>query len=191
MSDVLTERLNAVLPRIISDDFLGGSGLGNEIAFYIFDYPPEEEIRIREHVAFLVEQAPKKRVGLRLSHVNLFDLVIGHLQSRNLVDRAVAMQKEKGDAVLLKSLESVLDAEKLAPVFVEAARPQDNDVVLVSGIGSVWPVLRSHTLLNNLHARVGATPLIMFYPGRYDGVSLRLFNRVESNNYYRAFKLVP
>lgn len=191
MSDRLTERLNAVLPRITSDEFLSGSGLGNEIAFYIFDYPAEDELRIREQIAFLVEHAPMRRPGLRINHVNLFDLVIDHLKVRNLLDRAVVMQKDKGDAQLLKSLEKVLDAEKLAPVFVEAAKPQESDIVLISGIGSVWPVLRSHTLLNNLHARMGATPLVMFYPGKYDGLSLRLFNKVESNNYYRAFKLVP
>ena len=47
MSDPLHERLNKILPRVISDAFLSGSGLGNEIAFYIFDYPPEDELRVR------------------------------------------------------------------------------------------------------------------------------------------------
>lgn len=191
MSDALTDRLNAVLPRITSPEFLSGSGLGNEIAFYVFDYPAEEELRVREHVAFLVEQAPKKRPGLRVNHVNLFDVVIDHLKSRNLLDRAIKKQQLEGDDSLLKSLKTVLDAEKIAPVFVEAAKPKDHDLVLVSGVGSVWPVLRTHTLLNNLHAPMGTTPLVIFYPGKYDGLSLRLFNKVESKNYYRAFKLVP
>lgn len=191
MSDALTDRLNAVLPRITSPEFLSGSGLGNEIAFYIFDYPAEEELRVREHVAFLVEQAPKKRPGLRINHVNLFDVVIDHLKSRNLLDRAIKKQQLEGDGSLLKSLKTVLDAEKIAPVFVEAAKPKDHDLVLVSGVGSVWPVLRTHTLLNNLHAPMGTTPLVIFYPGKFDGLSLRLFNKVESKNYYRAFKLVP
>ena len=31
----------------------------------------------------------------------------------------------------------------------------------------------------------------MFYPGRYDGQSLRLFGKLKNTNYYRAFKLVP
>jgi hypothetical protein len=191
MSDALKDRLNAVLPRITSPEFLSGSGLGNEIAFYIFDYPAEEELRVREHVSFLVDQAPRKRPGLRVNHVNLFDVVIDHLKSRNLLDRAIKKQQLEGDDSLLKSLKTVLDAEKIAPVFVEAARPKDHDLVLVSGVGSVWPVLRTHTLLNNLHAPMGTTPLVIFYPGKYDGLSLRLFNKVESKNYYRAFKLVP
>ena len=76
-------------------------------------------------------------------------------------------------------------------VFAEVAKPEQHDLVIVSGVGSVWPLLRSHTLLNNLQPVMGNTPLVMFYPGRYDGQSLRLFGKIKSNNYYRAFKLVP
>ena len=82
-------------------------------------------------------------------------------------------------------------AEKLAPVFAETAQPGKHDLVLVSGVGSVWPLLRAHSLLNNLHTVMGQTPLVLFYPGRYDGQSLRLFGKMRNNNYYRAFKLVP
>ena len=76
-------------------------------------------------------------------------------------------------------------------MFGEVAQPASHDLVIVSGIGSVWPLLRSHALLNNLQAVMGRTPLLMFFPGRYDGQSLRLFGKIKSNNYYRAFKLVP
>lgn len=191
MTERLTERLNAVLPRVTSPEFLSGSGIGNEIAFYIFDYPPEDELRVREHVKFLLGHIPKQRPGLRVSHVDLFDLVIEYLKGRNLLDRSLKMQRDRGDQHLLKALAPILDAEKIAPIFVEKAQPGTHDLVLVTGVGSVWPVLRSHNLLNNLHARMGKTPLVMFYPGRYDGQSLRLFGKVKSNNYYRAFKLVP
>jgi hypothetical protein len=78
----------------------------------------------------------------------------------------------------------------LFAVFAEFAKPEQYDLVIVSGVGSVWPLLRSHTLLNNLQPVMGKTPLVMFYPGRYDGQSLRLFGKIKSNNYYRAFKLV-
>lgn len=190
MSDLLTQRLNKILPRIISDDFLRGSGIGNEIAFYIFDYPPEEELRVREHIRFLLDHIPKQRPGLRVKHINLFDFVLDYLKSRNLLDKALQMQRESGDEAILKALAGPLHENKLAKRLTEVAQPHKHNLVLVSGAGSVWPLLRSHTLLNNLHPVMGETPLVMFYPGRYDGQSLKLFGRLKNNNYYRAFKLV-
>ena len=191
MSDALTERLNEILPKIISDGFLSGSGIGKEIPFYIFEYPPEAELRVRDHIRFLLEHIPKQRPDLRVRHVNLFDLLIDYLKERKLLERSFQMQQEKGDEALLKALRAPLHEDKLAQVFARAAQPDQHDLVLVSGVGSVWPLLRSHSLLNNLHPVLGKTPLVMFYPGRYDGQSLRLFGKLKSNNYYRAFKLVP
>jgi hypothetical protein len=191
MSTDLQERLNQILPRVTSDDFLSGAGIGNEIGFYIFDYPHEEELVVREHVRFLLEHIPKAKPGLRVTHVNLFDLVLDYLRARNLLDRSLQMQREKGNETLMKALRAALHENKLAQVFEQAARPKNSDLVLVSGVGSVYPLLRSHTLLNNLHPIMGETPLMIFYPGRYDGQSLRLFGKLKNNNYYRAFKLVP
>jgi hypothetical protein len=191
MSAGLQERLNQILPRITSDDFLGGAGIGNEIGFYIFDYSPDEELVVREHIRFLLEHIPKAKPGLRVTHVNLFDLVIGYLRSRNLLDRSLQMQREKGNDALMQALRAALHEHKLAQVFEQEAHPREHDLVLVSGVGSVFPLMRSHTLLNNLHPIMGETPLVLFYPGRYDGQSLRLFGKLKNNNYYRAFKLVP
>lgn len=203
MSDALDKRLDQILPTITTDEFLKATGLGNEIAFHIFDYPPEEEIRVRKHVQWLMEQISKKRPGIKVVHVNLFDFVIGHLRERRLLDRAFQIQRDKGDEALRAALRGPLHEEKLAKAFAKVAKPEENDLVLVSGVGSVYPLLRSHTLLNNLHSIMGQTPLLMFYPGRYDGVSLRLFGKttlsVGSNSaggrrqdsYYRAFRLIP
>jgi len=190
MSDHLTERLNGILPKLISDELLSGSGLGNEIGFYVFDYPAEEELRVREHIQFLLDHLPKEKPGLRVKHVNLFDLVIDHLKSRNLLDRAIQMQRTQGDEAMFKALSAPLHESRLAQVFAEVAQPGQHDLVLVSGVGSVWPLLRSHALLNNLHPLMGNTPLVMFYPGKYDQLTLQLFGILASKNYYRAFKLV-
>ncbi len=191
MTDSLTQRLNDILPKVISTEFLSGKGLGNEIAFYIFDYPPEAELRIREHIQFLMSHIPKNRPGLRVKHINLFDLIVDHLRERNLLEKSFQMQRDKGDKAIEKALSGPLKSEKLVQIFEGVARPEEQDLVIVSGVGSVWPLVRSHNLLNNLQTVMGQTPLVMFYPGRYDGQALRLFGKIKSNNYYRAFKLVP
>lgn len=186
----LNERLNRILDRVTSDDFLAGRGLGNEIPFYAFDYPPRDELEVREHVAFLLAQIPKKRPGTRVKHINLLELIVAHLQERKLYDKAIQRQNDKGDDALLKDLRSPLDATKIAKVFIKEAAPDRNDMVFVTGVGSAYPMLRTHSLLNNLHPLMGSTPLVLFYPGVYDGQSLRLFGELKDKPYYRAFRLV-
>lgn len=200
MSEVTLQRLNQILPRITADAFLKGHGIGNEISFYLFDYPPEDELKVREHIAFILAQLPKLKQGLKVVHVNLFDFLLDYLDERKLLEKSLQLQQDKGDAALLKALKGVLHEEKIAQRFSEVARPQEQDLVLVSGVGSAYPLLRSHTLLNNLHAIMGQTPLVMFYPGRYDQTSLRLFGKTglagtvpeerKQVNYYRAFRLI-
>jgi hypothetical protein len=191
MSSTLAERLNQLIPRLTSEEFLKGKGIGNEIAFHIFDYPPEDELQVRDYLPTLLEHLPKAKHGLRVRHVNLFDFVLDYLKSRKLLDKSIQMQREKGDEALRKALAGPLHETKIGAIFAELVQPESFDLVIVSGVGSVWPLLRSHSLLNNLHSVMGKTPLVLFYPGRYDGQSLRLFGKLKSNNYYRAFKLVP
>jgi hypothetical protein len=191
MSEGLTNRLNQILPTVTSEAFLSGNGIGNEIAFYIFDYPPEDELRVRDHIQFLLDHIPRHKPNIRVSHINLLDFVLDHLRKRKLLDKAIEMQKTKGDAFVQKQLATILHPNKIALEFSVLAQPDQHDLVLVSGVGSVYPMLRAHSLLNNLHAVMGQTPLVVFYPGRYDGQSLRLFGKLTNGNYYRAFKLVP
>jgi hypothetical protein len=204
VSDPLNDRLNKILPRLVADDFLGGGGIGNEIAFYVFDYPPEHELRVREHIRSLLDSISKKRPNLRVKHVNLFDFVLDHLRSRKYLDKALEMQRAKGDEAVKKALAGPLHPEKLAPLFAEVARPAEHGLVLVSGVGSVYPLMRTSSLLSNLQRVMGGTPLVLFYPGRYDQMTLKLFGKLglsatfegagkarKSEHYYRAFRLVP
>src|SRR5207302_10864602 len=100
MTDGLTDRLNQILPTITSDAFLCGKGLGNEIAFYIFDYPPEAELSVSEHLQFVLDHLPRTRPGLRVCHVHLQDFVLTYIRQRHLIDKAIAMQQTKGDAFI-------------------------------------------------------------------------------------------
>ena len=190
MTSDFNERIDKILDRLTSDAFLQGKGLGNEIPFYAFDYPPERELEVRAHIAFLLAQIPKRRPGLRFVHINLFELIVRHLKNRGFYEKALVMQQQKGDEATLKALAAPLDAGKLAAVFADEAKPADHDLVLVSGVGSAYPLLRTHNLLNNLHHHLGSTPLVLFYPGVYDGQSLRLFGTLQDKPYYRAFRLI-
>ena len=191
MSTKFEARLNQVLLRLVSPDVLSNRGAGGEIGFWIFDYPPEQEMQMRSWITDVIEPGlTKQKPGIRFKLVDLFELVIALLEERNLLDKAFAKQMKEGDEAVLKSLRSVLKEDKLAARLVEIAGVQDLDLLLIKGVGSVYPMLRTHTLLSALHPHMRDKPLVMFYPGRYDGQSLRLFSKLTDDNYYRAFSLV-
>jgi len=191
MSTKFEERLNQVLPRLASPDVLSNRGAGGEIGFWVFDYPPEQEMQMRAWITDVIEpELPKRKPGIRFKVIDLFEFVIELLEERTLLDKAFAKQMNEGDEAVLKSLRPVLKEDKLAARLVEVAGLQNLDLLLIKGVGAVYPMLRTHTLLSALHPHMRDKPLVMFYPGRYDGQSLRLFNKLTDDNYYRAFSLV-
>ena len=186
------KRLNQILPRLTSRDFLDSKGLGNEIGFWIFDYPPEQELEMRSFLAETVLPALSKQVpALRADTIDLLQFVTGLLEERNLLDKAMDMQLSKGDDSALAALRSVLKEHKIAQKIATQHEIANLDLLILTNVGAVYPMLRTHTLLSALHPIMGNTPLLMFFPGRYDGHSLRLFNTLAEDHYYRAFRLVP
>lgn len=191
MNQQLQSRLDKIPEKLVSDDFLKSQGLGGDISFYIFDYPAEDELQVRSHIDFLQKHMDKKHSHLKLIHINLLDMLLDYLKSRNLLDKVVELQKSKGDDAILKALAGPLHMDKVSKFMVESYPVTEHDIILISGVGSVWPLLRTHNLLNSLHAKLGHKPLVLFYPGEYTGQDMSLFGKIKSNNYYRAFKLVP
>jgi len=187
----LKDRLNQIAEKITSPEFLSGQGLGNEIGFWIFDYPPEHELQVREYLTFLKGVLARQHSDLTVDHVNLLRVMRDYLNERGFLEKAISMQQKKGDEALLKALRGPLHMDKFAPFLIDHSLSHDPDIVLMSGVGSVWPVMRAHSLLNALHGPLGHKPLVLFYPGHYDGQTLTLFNQIASNHYYRAFALVP
>ena len=191
MTTRFEERLNQILPRLVSPDVLSNQGAGGEIGFWIFDYPPEEEMAMRAWLADVIEPGLRKQVpAVRFQTVDLFQLVVDLLDERKLFDKACEMQANKGDAAVLASLRSVLKEDRLAARMTEKLDFTQLDLLIVKGVGAVYPLLRTHTLLSALHPHMRNTPLLMLYPGTYNGQSLSLFNTLSDDNYYRAFRLV-
>lgn len=186
---LLQQRLDSILEKLESPEFLQNLGLGNEIGFYVFDYPAEYELVVREHIQFLTTKLINR--GHNFANINLFESLIELLEQRNLLDRAFKLQQERGDDALFNALKGPLEQNRVADFIAEKAKLDNCAFILLHGLGSAWPMVRGHGLLNALHAKVGSVPTVLFYPGEYDGTTLKPFGQVDSNNYYRAFKLVP
>lgn len=185
-----TERLNAILPRITEDNFIKGRGLGNEIPFYVFDYPPEEELTMRNHVSFILDRMSNQHPNHKVLHIKLFDLMVEYLRERGNLDKSFSLEAEKGSKVLWNALSASVQPDRFIRLLDEKKHLSDFDIILISGVGTIWPWVRAHTLLNNLQSVTGNASVVLFYPGIYNGQSFQLFNRLETNNYYRAFPLV-
>ncbi|WP_448479843.1 DUF1788 domain-containing protein [Pseudoxanthomonas mexicana] len=191
MTDDFRSRLNKIADRLSTDELLSNKGLGNEIGFWIFDYPPERELEVRSFIdGVLLPGMAKRQPALRPAVVNLFNLIIELLEDRKLLGRVLDIQTTKGDAAALTALRPVLKEDKLAERIASQIDFDQVDMLLLTGVGAAYPMLRSHTLLAGLQATMKDKPVVMFYPGRYDGFSLRLFNKLADDHYYRAFRLV-
>ncbi len=184
----LQKRLNQIENRISSKQFLNSEGLGNEIAFYIFDYQAAYEVQVREHILFLCQELDKKQKNY--THLNLFQVIINLLQEEDVLDDAISLQANDGDEELMNALKGSLEQNRIAQ-FIASNIKEDSEFVLLSGLGSAWPMIRGHSLLNALHAVIGDKPLVLFYPGKYSGLDIHPFDTLQSQNYYRAFELVP
>lgn len=185
----IQERLDEIYPIIQRDEFLARKGLGNEIGFFIFDYDPEDEMLVRAHIKNLKSRLNRPTSNRRVVEFDLYSLLLQILEQQGLLDEMGGLEEEYGTEYILEGIRSVVDPEVYIQIIEN--HPKDYDIVFLTGVGRVWPILRSHTVLNNLHHVLDTTPVIMFFPGNYDGVELRLFGRIKDDNYYRAFSLVP
>jgi hypothetical protein len=189
----IAEKYEHLLKVISSRRFLSMQGLGNEVPFFICPFPPVETIDMQRVQKQLVKALEKK--GVHILEVNLFDLAMELLEKRNIFERIFETEKKVSKDQLLELLQGVLDAEKhLIPAIGEKMAAKEFDVMFITGVGEVFPYIRSHNVLNNLQSTAKEKPTILFFPGSYtfslgEGSSLDLFGRLRDDKYYRAFDI--
>jgi hypothetical protein len=193
MSDVnsissLHKRLDKIIPKIRDDKFLEGRGLGNEISFYVFDYPPEYELVVRDYIEHIKKEFSHEGTNRRIIEIDLYKTMIEIAKEKRIFERIFQIEEKQGKEALFKAMVNFAKPD----VFLQKIKEKivDENVVLITGVGKVYPFVRSHNILNNLQEVLDKIPVIMFFPGTYDGLSLKLFNRLKDDNYYRAFRLV-
>ena len=189
----IPERYEHLLATISSRRFLQMQGLGNEVPFFICPFRPQEREEMSNVYRQLINQL--KNRGIQVLSINLYDLTIEILKKRGLWEQVLEGEKGMSKAELQELLQSVLDPEKhLIPAIAEKMAKDEFDVMFITGVGEVFPYIRSHTVLNNLQSTAKSKPTVMFFPGEYkqsleEGASLDLFGRLHDDKYYRAFNI--
>ncbi|MEA5083608.1 MAG: DUF1788 domain-containing protein [Lachnospiraceae bacterium] len=188
----LESRLNKLEDKIKLPNFRENKGLGNEVGYYVFDYPAEQEMVVRERVQYLISKY--KNSDVKLVVFDLYDTIIDLLEQEGFLDLCIEFEKTKGLLEITKAINEMLRMEEDNHSNELLSHIKDNTpkdtIVFLTGIGKCYPILRSHKILNNMHQFIDNVPVVMFFPGKYDGQSLMLFGETKDDNYYRAFRLV-
>lgn len=184
------QRLDALLPKLQDPRLLKNRGIGNEIGFYIFDYEPEYEPLVQQHVIRLKSELINPPNQINVIEVDLYKTILNILEERRVLQKTFELEASKGNAALAKTITPLIRAEQVI-TYIQRKIQGSEQLILMTGVGASYPLLRSHTILNNLHPILDKVPLVMFFPGSYDGSELRLFNTFKDDNYYRAFPLIP
>jgi hypothetical protein len=189
----LNERYAHLLAIISSERFLKMQGLGNEVPFFICPFKPEEALEMARLENQLVRQLAN--MGVRVLKIDLYDLSIELLQERGVWDRVLSAEETISKDELKELLQGMLDPEQhLIPAIANKMAREAFEVMFLTGVGEVFPYIRSHTVLNNLQSTAKERPTVMFFPGQYThsteaGASLDLFGRLQDDRYYRAFNI--
>ena len=187
----LNDRFIELEDRMISVEALTKYGTANDMKFYIFDYNPQDEYSIRNEIKKL------KSRNQDIVEFDLYEMMLDIIEEQGYTEDVISAEKDYDKQHLLSEIfQPILSVEEDDNDFLEKFKVVKDDgtkIILVTGVGKSYPVIRSHTILNNLQNIFKRNPVVMMYPGRYEtkkAMTLRLFDRLDDDNYYRAFPLV-
>jgi len=172
--------------RVIStDEFLNIRGLNGEIPFWISPYNPIQEVDIQKEIINLEKRLANE--GVTILSIDLFELSMDIIQRYVGVKELLAIESKKKKDTFKRALQSTINIhERMIPTIKATVEEQSPRVLLLTGVGKVFPFIRSHSVLNNLQSAIKSIPTLMFFPGNYTGQSLELFGLLKDDNYYRA-----
>ncbi len=187
----LIERFLSMEEKLADASVLLNLGKANELNFFIFDYNPKDELVVRQEVQKL------KSINPNIQEFDLFDIIVELLKREGYLETAIQYEKEYSHQEILEQLFQPFlalneDTGRFLSYIKERVTDDGKHIVLITGVGKAYPLIRSHTVLNNLQTIIHNDPVVMMYPGRYDQKSamcLKLFDVLGDDNYYRAFPL--
>lgn len=178
-----------IFTQITTDKFLSMQALGGEEPFFIYSFDPAMQDIISSETKRLKKRVEAK--GHKVLLINLYELIIEMLKSRGMLEKVLTKEQSLTKDKLLKTLQNMLDVEtKIIPQIEKLVKENQTAMVIIEGIGEVYPYIRSHTIINNLQKVIQDRPTLMFFPGKFDGHKLVLFNKVHDDNHYRAFNII-
>ncbi len=186
--DTIAKRFEHIFEVIVDEDFLQMKSLGGEIPFFVAAFEANQYNEVENAIRGLKNKLDNN--GIVVLELNLYDIVMDIL-SRELGEGEIfELEKSMDKNEFKEALRSILDIkEVLMPAIKSVIDTSNARVYFLTGIGLVFPYIRSHSVLNNLQNIAKKAPTIMFFNGNYNGLSLELFGLLKDDNYYRAFNI--
>jgi hypothetical protein len=165
----------------------------NEVPFFISTFPPQAQNYVDKSILNL-----KKRLsgdGIEVLLVNLYDLSLEILEKKKTLRLLMQKEPDMNKDRFLKGMQAMLDVEKtIVPEIEQRLKKSQCRMVFLTGVGLVYPYIRTHNILSNIQRLFKDRPLVVFFPGKYQysrskGYTLNLFGLMPGDNYYRAFDL--
>lgn len=182
----IKERLDNLRTLIQEPDFLDGKGLSNEVNIRIFCYDAEEEMTVQH---FLSQLKTDQFISCNLIECNLYKTFLAICDDLDITDAIPEMEEADGGIFLLEQLHSAIGEGEFIDK-IQYSPHEKGDVLMLTGVGDVFPFMRVHALLEALQPYFSDIPILVMYPGEFDGHHLKLFNRLQPNDYYRAFNVI-
>jgi len=194
MKEDIEQKFKHLRAVVESKQFLGKEGIMNEVPFFIFPYSPKEENQVQELSQLLFSTLRKN--GASILEINLYDLCAELIKERGYWDKLISKENALKKKQLKDQIQNLTQVDsKIVPAIAHKIQSQpDLQILFITGVGLVYPFIRSHNLLNNLQKEAKEFPTVMFFPGEYTftegrGQSLDLFGILNEDKYYRAFNI--
>ncbi len=182
----LNERLDHLRSRIQEPAFLEGRGLSNEVNIQIFCYDAKDEMSVQHFISQIVTD---QSLSCHLIECNLYKTFLSACEDIDILDAIPDMEESEGSIFLLEQLHSTVGESEFIEK-IKYAPHQIGDILLLTGVGDVFPFMRVHSLLEALQPHFSDVPILVMYPGVFDGNYLKLFDKLPPNPYYRAFNVM-
>lgn len=188
IQEITHNKFAHVLKVVSSESFLKMDALGGEIPFWIAPYDIVAHDQVEIEIRNL--QTKLANMGIKSELIDLFELSCSIIEANIGLDKIFDVEKRKDKEKFKRALQSTVNIhERLIPAIIERLNASEPQILLIKGVSSVYPFIRSHTVLNNLQSAVKHIPTVMFFSGAYSGNSLNLFGIMKDDNYYRAFNI--
>ena len=184
---MIKQELDRIKNRISDPNFLSNRGLSNEVGIHVFCYDPKDEIIVQDYIKRLKNEA---NTPYRIIECDLYEIFLSLLEDKSVLRSVSSLEDKRGKDYLLSQLQKIATPEALLARMDYSPHIKGQDVLFMTGIGKIHPFMRAHKMLDSMQHLFEDIPIVMFYPGSFNGQTLILFNEFLDGNYYRAFNLL-